>query len=147
MLPYELNDLLGVSVFLKDNSFDINVTAPLSLCTLSRAKSSDLIDDTRFCPVERTILGNFFDSAKGAEWTDGTNWKHEYLSHCNWNGVKCVNNKVTELNLANNGLSGRLSPSIGGLTFLEVLDLSDNVIKVIQPACSVSLYRFILCVS
>jgi len=37
---------------------------------------------------------------------------------------------VIELNLSNNGLSGRLSESIGNLTFIEVLDLSDNDIKV-----------------
>jgi len=40
-------------------------------------------------------------------------------------------NHVTQLDLINNGLSGTLSESIGNLTYIEKLDLSDNDIKVI----------------
>ena len=37
---------------------------------------------------------------------------------------------VTELDLANNGLSGKLTEQIASLSSLAVLDLSDNDIKV-----------------
>ena len=98
----------------------------------------DLVDDKTLCPIERNALSDFYDSAKGSEWTDSTYWLDEYESYCNWHGVTCDNDKnnAIELNLRNNGLSGRMSESIGELTFIEKLDLSDNDIKV-MPICSV----------
>ncbi|KAK1734014.1 leucine-rich repeat protein [Skeletonema marinoi] len=138
MIPSQLGQLQGASVILEGNLFD-NKTAPLSLCVLSsvEAFAFDLANDTSFCPPERNALNDIYDSAKGAEWTDRTNWLggDEYTSYCDWKGVTCnEKNRVTELNLANNGLSGRLSESIGNLTFIEVLDLSDNDIKGSIPA-------------
>ena len=138
-IPSQLGELEDASVHLKDNSFDISTTSPLSLCILVRVKFSDLADDVTLCPIERTALSNFYDAAKGGEWTNGTKWNDDYASHCDWHGVQCdENEKVTELILANNGLSGRLSSSIGHLSVLKVLDLSDNDIKVCTPTCSSS---------
>jgi len=138
-IPFEIGRLQGASVFLKDNYFyNSSATAPLSLCVKREVEEFDLADDTILCPIERNVLSDFYDSAKGAEWTDqgnkidGSQWLDEYASYCGWKGVTCDNNTkhVTKLNLTNNGLSGRLSESIGNLTFVEVLDLSDNDIKV-----------------
>ena len=130
-IPSEIGQLEGADVHLKDNSFDINSTTPLSLCTPVKIKASDLVDNKKLCPIERTALANFYVLAKGVEWTDATNWMSEYVSPCDWYGVKCdKDNQVTKLDLRNNGLSGRLSSSIGSLTFLTKLDLSDNEIKV-----------------
>ena len=95
-------------------------------------KEFDLADNVTLCPDERNALSEFYDSAKGAEWTDGSLWLDEYASCCNWKGVTCKNNQVTQLNLANNGLSGRMSESIGNLTFMKELDLSHNDIKVMS---------------
>eukprot|EP00984_Skeletonema_dohrnii_P006686 scaffold2378_cov137-Skeletonema_dohrnii-CCMP3373.AAC.9 len=113
-----------------------HLPAPLSLCLEREVKEFDLADDTVLCPPERNALSDFYDSAKGADWTNATNWMDEYIRYCDWKGVTCDDNKshVTKLNLTNNGLSGRLSESIGNLTFMEVLDLSDNDIKVISSA-------------
>jgi hypothetical protein len=112
--------------------------APLDLCFVS---GFDLKDDTALCPTERTALKEFYDSTKGGEWTDSTSWTDPYKSicswygvtcYCSWYGVKCDDNNthVLYLTLANNGLSGSLSESIGVLNSLEMLDLSDNDIKV-----------------
>ena len=91
----------------------------------------DLAFDPKFCPIERNALSDFYDSANGTRWTNGTLWLDEYTSYCDWTGVTCEQGRhVTKLNLTNNGLSGRLSDSIGDLTFIEVLDLSNNEIKV-----------------
>ena len=119
----------------------MNDISPLSLCSLIRVKVSDLVDNTHFCPIERTGLSYFYYDAKGGEWTNGTNWNHEYASHCHWKGVKCEDDRVTELHLSNNGLSGRLSPSIGKFTSLKVLDLSDNDIKVMCLSEQCSAYQ------
>ena len=132
-IPSQLGQLQGASVLLKTNDFD-DKTAPLSLCMLLSVNEFDLANETAFCPLERNALSDFYDSAKGGEWTDGTNWKDEYASFCDWKGVTCDDGKnhVTKLNLTNNGLSGRLSESIGDLTFIKELDLSDNDIKVME---------------
>ena len=133
VIPSTIGQLQGALIFLKGNHFyNSSKSAPLSLCLLRNVEDFDLVKDTTLCPLERNVLSVFYDSAKGAEWTDRTNWKDEYASYCDWKGVTCNNNtnQVTKLSLSNNGLSGSLSERIGNLTSVEVLDLSDNDIKV-----------------
>ena len=98
-----------------------------------------MIRDEALCPAERGVLRDFYILAKGNEWTVFTGWMGEHGSYCDWYGVTCNDNYESEdyidehvirLELPNNGLSGKLSPSIGNLTRLEALDLSDNDIKV-----------------
>ena len=137
-IPSEIGQLQGASVFLElkgDSSYNKSKTAPLSLCILRSIEYFDLVNDTVLCPVERNALSEFYVSSKGAEWTNDTNWLDEYERYCNWHGVICDGmSHVLTLELANNGLSGRLSESIGNLTSIKKLDLSDNDIKVI-PTC------------
>eukprot|EP00984_Skeletonema_dohrnii_P005545 scaffold1955_cov106-Skeletonema_dohrnii-CCMP3373.AAC.13 len=139
VIPSQLGQLQGASIFLTDNRFDNSSNAPLSLCTLRSIKEFDLANDTELCPAERNALSVFYDSTKGAEWTNDINWLDEYESYCDWNGVTCDEgeNHVIKLELDNNGLSGRLSESIGKFTFIEKLDLSDNDIKVISMCCDI----------
>ena len=108
--------------------------APLTLCFWPEF---DLIRDTRFCPPERNTLREIYVSAKGREWTNSGRWLDEYESHCTWYGVKCNKKQNTiNLELHSNGLSGTLNPNISSLGLLEVLDLSDNDIKVSSIFCS-----------
>jgi hypothetical protein len=133
VIPSLIGQLQGASVLLKGIFFHTNTTAPLSLCVLIGVEEFDLADNATFCPTEQNALSDFYDSAKGSEWTDRTDWKDEYASYCDWKGVAWDDeNHVTKLNLTNNGLSGRLSKSIGNLSFIEVLDLSDNDVKVMS---------------
>ncbi|CAI8608355.1 unnamed protein product [Vicia faba] len=55
------------------------------------------------------------------------NWSTS-SSVCNWVGVTCDNkhNRVHSLNLGSMGLRGTLSPNLGNLSFLVILDLSNN---------------------
>ena len=86
-----------------------------------------------FNEIERNALIAIYDATKGAEWTNTTNWLDEDASYCYWWGVTCdEKSHVTKLVLADNSLWGTLSESIGNLTFIEVLDLSDNDIKVMS---------------
>jgi hypothetical protein len=56
-----------------------------------------------------------------------------HIGHCEWHGINCNGgNNTIKLELDNNGLSGKLSPYISNLSFIEVLDLNDNDIKVIR---------------
>ncbi|KAF8704977.1 hypothetical protein HU200_031224 [Digitaria exilis] len=51
-------------------------------------------------------------------------------SYCSWEGVRCEGSgrhrRVVALSLYSYGLPGTLSPAIGNLTFLQVLNLSSN---------------------
>lgn len=107
--------------------------APLPLCFNS---NFDVISDTKLCPVERNALKEFYDGAKGQEWTSSTLWLDNYESHCSWYGVTCdgTNTHTTALELNSNGLSGTLSKSIVNLTRLTRLNLADNDIKGTIPS-------------
>ena len=135
VIPSEIGQLRGASVFLSGNLFQNS--APLSLCILRSGEVFDLANDTTLCPIERNALNDLYDSTKGAEWTERTNWQDEYQSYCDWMGGTCNSNtnQLTKLELRNNGLSGKLSASIGNLHSIEVLDLSDNDIKVMYNMC------------
>jgi hypothetical protein len=60
-------------------------------------------------------------------WNDSTHF-------CKWEGVSCRVEKtlpcrVTSLNLINRGLVGHISPSLGNLSFLESLALTENTLS------------------
>jgi Leucine-rich repeat (LRR) protein len=74
-------------------------------------------------------LQEFFISSKGQEWSNSSLWGAQFEDPCTWYGVKCDKKQVVELNLANNGLGGFLSSSIGNLSSLKMLDINDNNIK------------------
>jgi len=51
------------------------------------------------------------------------------IHYCNWTGVKCSPRnpwRVAALLLPSQSLSGQITPSLGNLTFLKILDLSSN---------------------
>ncbi|KAJ8770822.1 hypothetical protein K2173_021737 [Erythroxylum novogranatense] len=54
-------------------------------------------------------------------WNDST-------SFCNWHGITCGrrHKRVTSLNITEKNLVGAISPYIGNLSFLRILDLSNN---------------------
>ncbi|XP_077232532.1 uncharacterized protein LOC143869857 [Tasmannia lanceolata] len=57
-----------------------------------------------------------------------TSWNHT-LHFCQWQGVTCSryhHQRVTILNLANQGLLGPTSPCIGNLSFLTEINLANN---------------------
>ncbi|KAK6944325.1 Leucine-rich repeat [Dillenia turbinata] len=56
------------------------------------------------------------------------NWNSSAVHVCEWSGVKCSNNsgRVEELVLSGMSLRGTISPSLGNLSYLTILDLSEN---------------------
>jgi Leucine-rich repeat (LRR) protein len=64
-----------------------------------------------------------------ASWNDSTHF-------CNWEGVMCRtrSRRVTNLDLANRGLVGQISPSLGNLTLLKHLSLETNRLSGDIPA-------------
>ena len=65
------------------------------------------------------------------EATDGQNWRHQdaWLTDEpleSWHGVSLADGRVTQLNLSNNRLNGRLPQDVGMLTELRRLELPGN---------------------
>ncbi|KAL7164777.1 hypothetical protein ACSBR2_040642 [Camellia fascicularis] len=56
-----------------------------------------------------------------------SSWNHS-IHFCNWQGVSCGHRhqRVTLLNLSSLALVGSVSPQIGNLTFLRMIDLGNN---------------------
>ncbi|CAL4886700.1 unnamed protein product [Urochloa decumbens] len=60
--------------------------------------------------------------------SDLNSWNNS-VDYCRWNGVTCSRThpgRVTELNLTGQSLEGQISPSLGNLTLLKIVDLSSN---------------------
>ncbi|KAE8715721.1 putative LRR receptor-like serine/threonine-protein kinase [Hibiscus syriacus] len=56
-------------------------------------------------------------------------WNSSDQTPCSWNGVTCVNSRVTALSLPNSQLLGSIPYGLGTIQFLEKLDLSNNYLN------------------
>ncbi len=84
-------------------------------------------------------LATLYSSTGGASWTANTGW----LSDCDpcgivsgnaWHGIICQNDRVTEIDLNNNGLSGPLPVEIEDLTELVSFKAYGNALTGAIPA-------------
>jgi len=67
-----------------------------------------------------------------------SSWNHT-VDYCNWSGITCSRThpgRVRELNITGKGLVGQISPSLGNLTLLKILDLSSNSLLGLLPNLS-----------
>lgn len=79
--------------------------------------------------TDRDILVAFYEATGGANWKKNTNWcSNRPLSE--WYGVTVVSTVTGEfvslLKLPDNGLTGTIPASLGGLVRMETLDISQN---------------------
>lgn len=70
-------------------------------------------------------LVDLYNSTNGTAWTYQTNWLTKSPVNT-WDGVTVENQRVTNLSLGGNQLSGSIPSSLGNLSNLNVLQLSDN---------------------
>ena len=76
--------------------------------------------------LDRAALVTFYHALDGSNWNNYTNWLSE-LPLDEWFGVTATSeDRVTELNLRDNNLSGSLPREIGQLTGLTALNLPYN---------------------
>ena len=78
--------------------------------------------------TDMLALINFRQAITGEPRGFFNSWNNS-VDYCNWNGVTCSKThrgRVRELNLTGGSLEGRISPSLGNLTLLKILDLSSN---------------------
>ena len=64
--------------------------------------------------IERDALIALYNSTVGANWTDNTGWVGEDGPECDWYGVTCSSDFVSEISMPANNLSG----SIPGLILI-----------------------------
>ena len=74
---------------------------------------------------ECEALVSFYDSTEGSNWTNNDNWLITDTP-CNWFGISCENDHVTEIVFRDNNLVGFIPPEIGSLTDLTTLSLTIN---------------------
>lgn len=75
---------------------------------------------------DREALVALYNATDGANWTDKTNWLSNRPID-EWHGVTTNDqNRVTELVLFDNNITGAISPDLGNLSELRVLDISNN---------------------
>ncbi len=85
------------------------------------------------CSSVRDSLISFYNASNGPSWTNRGGWEAgavgQNCDYCNWEGVTCNSeDKIVQLNLRNNNLTGVMSTALQELEDLFYLDLSNNSI-------------------
>ncbi|CAB4293737.1 unnamed protein product [Prunus armeniaca] len=93
----------------------------LALCVLFLSSSTAAEDSD--------VMSKLAESLKNApkDWSTGE-------TYCDWEGIKCVDNRVTSINLASKSLSGSLPSNLNSLTQLTTLSLQSNSLSGLFPS-------------
>ncbi|CAM9791854.1 unnamed protein product [Chrysoparadoxa australica] len=78
---------------------------------------------------EREVLMVLFECTNGRNWAQSSGWSTDNPLSSSWYGVTVAGGHVTKLELARNGLSGAIPPSLGKLENLTHLCLNENTLE------------------
>ena len=83
-----------------------------------------------FCNAgDEAALRALYEAGGGTGWTEADGWLSDRAVE-EWHGVAADSlGRVTELDLAGNGLAGKLTPALVGLTRMTVLRIGDNALS------------------
>jgi len=82
---------------------------------------------------ECQVLLSLYQNNNGRNWVPYTNWLSNNQP-CTWRGVMCANGHVVGLSLIYMDLTGNFPATIGSLSYLEILNLSNNQLYGPMPA-------------
>ncbi|MEJ2736835.1 MAG: BTAD domain-containing putative transcriptional regulator [Anaerolineae bacterium] len=91
----------------------------------NRTFTHSCVDQTDIPEAECQALVALYNETGGADWRDSSGWLSD-SAPCSWFGVACSKGSVAELDLHENGLSGRISSEVGLLSNLSMLNLEYN---------------------
>ncbi|WOL08619.1 leucine-rich repeat receptor-like serine/threonine-protein kinase [Canna indica] len=100
----------------------------LSQLDLVVTAANTTVDPIQGASRDRAALLSFASAISSDPGGALAGWGAPGSDACNWTGVTChrVKHRVVQLILSGRGLRGVISPAVGNLSFLVVLDLSDN---------------------
>ncbi len=80
------------------------------------------------------FLLELYCNTDGDNWTNNDGWSQAInngsdCDYCQWYGITCYNNHLTEIDLSENNMSGILPASLTKLEYLNLLNLSDNALE------------------
>ncbi len=86
------------------------------------------IDSERFCnAMDLRVLKSLYDATQGTDWSNSEGWTSDDVAVDQWYGIGADSlGRVTELDLANNGLAGHLPANFGGLSQLTEVRIDGN---------------------
>ncbi len=114
-----------------------------SVATSLTLQSDSKIDSNAQVNVQDSLaLVALYNSTNGAKWVNNTNWLTT-VPVVFWYGINVTDNRVSEINLEYNKLSGNIPKEIGNLTPLKVLNLSNNQLSDTIPGSLVNLRKLI----
>jgi Leucine-rich repeat (LRR) protein len=122
------NSLIISSVkFGDEGNYRLEATSPLvpGLTLSSRNNILRVSSLTR----DSIALKTLYDSTAGSGWTNKANWITKPLGTGNWFGVTVTNNRVTQVNLPNNNLKGKVPAAFANVKDMVTADLSNNKIS------------------
>jgi len=109
----------------------MNLTIPfiilLTLLSTSIKAATNCSIQTEIPPVECEALITLYTNTNGANWNDSpaNNWNITNTP-CSWTDVECTGGNVIIINRNAKNLLGTLSPTLGNLSKLRILGLSNN---------------------
>ncbi|XP_047308737.1 putative leucine-rich repeat receptor-like serine/threonine-protein kinase At2g24130 [Impatiens glandulifera] len=110
---------MGICKFSKFTFLFLSIILPFNI---TKAQNTPVLDHD-----DRASLLTFMSGIISDPQNSLNNWNNSSQIHfCNWVGIKCDNNRVTELVLTSKSLTGIISPSIADLSSLTILDLTGN---------------------
>jgi Leucine-rich repeat (LRR) protein len=118
--------LTSVTMGNKDGIWYLHLQVRDKAGNISTVKTSQANAGIQY--AERKALIDLYNSTDGNNWSNHSGWLGNVGTECSWYGVTCNDEKthVVTLSMNNNALSGKILASIGQLSALTMLNLSEN---------------------
>lgn len=91
--------------------------------------------------ADSLALVEFYNTNGGETWLDNTNWLTGGIA--TWFGVTVTNERVSQVDMPGNNVTGSLAASIANLTALERLDLSGNSLTALPDLSGLSVLAYL----
>jgi len=120
-----ISALTAIALTAEAKESNVTTTPVSSETTASAEAMASASSATNSLESQLRALVAIYEQTDGSHWENSGGWLSD-LSPCEWYGVTCRGEKIVELELDHNQLSGTFPAEIGRLGYLENLDLRNN---------------------